>query len=137
MKHPHTPLTRTLEDARMALLRLHKKLLDAERVRYEREHGRIESGGALLQLVIHDPWFAWLRRLSELVVEIDERLDGDDPMPDDNARALIGQIGSILQANAGGDVFQRNYDRALQEVPDVVIAHVELTRIIESASRGP
>lgn len=134
MKHPHSPRTRTLEEARMALLRLHKKLLDAERVRYEREHGRIESGGALLQLVIHDPWFAWLRRLSELVVEIDERLDGEEPMPDHDATALMEQIGSMVHANPQGDVFQRNYDRALQEDPDVVIAHVELTRIVSAAA---
>ena len=135
MKHPHTALTRTLQEVRVALLRVHKRLLDAERLRYERDHGRIDSGGALLQLVINDPWFAWLRRLSELVVEIDERLDGEEPMPDDEARALIEQIGSLLQANPHGDEFQKNYDRAMQAVPDVVIAHVELTRIIDSISR--
>ena len=135
MKHPHTAATRTLEDARTALLRLHKRLLDAERVRYEREHGRIDSGGTLLQLVINDPWFAWLRRLSELVVEIDERLDGEEPMPDDNARALIAQIRSMIRSVPDGDEFHRNYNRALQETPDVVIAHVELTRIVETQSR--
>ena len=135
MKHPNTVLTRTLQEARVALLRLHKRLLDAERLRYERQHGRIESGGTLLQLVINDPWFAWLRRLSELVVEIDERLDGEEPMPDDDARVLIEQIGSLLKADADGDDFQKNYDRAMQAVPDVVIAHVELTRIIDSIPR--
>jgi hypothetical protein len=133
MKHPHTPLTRTLEGARMGLLRLHKKLLDVERARYEREHGRIENGSALLQLVINDPFFAWLRRLSELVVEIDERLEGEEPMPDDNARALLTQIRGMLTTNPEGDAFQRNYDRALQESPDVVIAHVEVVRVLDSA----
>jgi hypothetical protein len=136
MKHPHTPLTRTLESARMALLRLHKKLLDAERQRYEKENGRIENGSALLQLVINDPFFAWLRRLSELVVEIDERLEGDEPMQDDNARALLAQIRAMLTANPEGDGFQRSYDRALQEVPDVVIAHVEVVRVLDSAPRA-
>ena len=135
MKHPSTVLTRTLQEVRLALLRLHKRLLDAERLRYERHHGRIESGGLLLQLVINDPWFAWLRRLSELVVEIDERLDGEEPLPDDDARALIEQIGSLLEADPHGDEFQRNYDRAMQSVPDVVIAHVELTRMIDSIPR--
>lgn len=47
-----------------ALLRLHKALLDDERVSYERVHGRIPSNGAFLQLVLGDAWFAWLRPLS-------------------------------------------------------------------------
>jgi hypothetical protein len=41
-----------------ALLRLHKALLDDERVSYERVHGRIPSNGAFLQLVLEDAWFA-------------------------------------------------------------------------------
>ena len=36
------------------------------------DRGRIPSAGALLQLVIGDPWFAWLQRLSGLIVRIDE-----------------------------------------------------------------
>lgn len=136
MKHPHTPLTRTLESVRMSLLRLHKKLLDEERLRYEKEHGRIENGSALLQLVINDPFFAWLRKLSEMVVEIDERLEGEEPMTDDGARALLDQIRTMLQPKPGGDTFQQNYDRAVQGNPDVVIAHVELTRVLDAELRA-
>jgi hypothetical protein len=136
MKHPHTPLTRTLETVRMSLLRLHKKLLDAERLRYEREHGRIENGSALLQLVINDPFFAWLRKLSELVVEIDERLEGEEPMSDDGARGMLDQIRTMIQPSPRGDSFQQNYDRVVQENPDVVIAHVEMTRVLDAELRA-
>jgi hypothetical protein len=121
----------------MSLLRLHKKLLDAERHRYEREHGRIENGSALLQLVINDPFFAWLRKLSELVVEIDERLEAEEPMTDDGVRAMLDQIRTMLQPSPRGDAFQQNYDRAVQEDPDVVIAHVELTRVLDAELRAP
>ena len=55
-----------------SLLRLHKALLDSERVSYERVHGRIETNGAFFQLVLGDAWFAWLRPLSQLMVKIDE-----------------------------------------------------------------
>ena len=55
-----------------ALLRLHKALLDDERVSYERVHGRIPSNGAFLQLVLGDAWFAWLRPLSQLMAKLDE-----------------------------------------------------------------
>ncbi len=136
MKHPHTQLTQTLETVRMSLLRLHKKLLDAERQRYEREHGRIENGSALLQLVINDPFFSWLRKLSELVVEIDERLEGEEPMSDDGARTMLDQIRTMIQPSPRGDAFQQNYDRVVQDHPDVVIAHVEMTRVLDAEFRA-
>lgn len=136
MKHPHTPLTRTLESVRMSLLRLHKRLLDAERHAYEKEHGRIENGSALLQLVINDPYFAWLRKLSELVVEIDERLESEEPMTDSGVRAMLDQIREMVQPSPRGDAFQQNYDRVVQGDPDVVIAHVELTRVLDAELRG-
>jgi hypothetical protein len=123
-----------LRDVRRALLRLHKTLLDAERVHYERVNGRIEGGGILLQLVIHDPWFGWLRPLSELVVQIDERLDADEPTTAGQAKALIEQVRSLLRPSEGGDVFQENYHAALQQTPDVVIAHHEVSVLLHATS---
>jgi hypothetical protein len=69
-----------LNEARHGLLALHKTLLETERLWYEKEHGRLESGGALLQLLAYDQNFAWLRLLSSLIVEIDERLE-DEKLP--------------------------------------------------------
>jgi catechol 2,3-dioxygenase len=57
-----------LRDLRARLLSLHKVLLDDARAAYEMDRGRIGSNATLLQLVINDPWFAWLHPLSELVV---------------------------------------------------------------------
>ena len=45
---------------RSSLLSLHKALILAEQVTYERINGRVESTGQLLQLVLNDPWFTWL-----------------------------------------------------------------------------
>ena len=67
----------SLVNLRIALLRLHKVLLDDERAAYERAHGRA-SGGEMLQLVIHDERFAWLHSISELIVSIDEMMDADE-----------------------------------------------------------
>jgi hypothetical protein len=39
-----------------------------------RTHGRADTPGSFLQLANHDPHFAWLRPLSELVVQFDELL---------------------------------------------------------------
>jgi hypothetical protein len=43
-----------LREVRAALLRLHKTLLESERVVYEQLHGRIRSKGEFFQLVIAD-----------------------------------------------------------------------------------
>ena len=67
-----------LKELRHGLLRLHKTLLDLERRGYERARGRIGNSYEFLQLVLKDPWFDWLHRLSELIVQIDETLDTRD-----------------------------------------------------------
>ena len=73
-------MTRTddLDKLRAALLQLHKALLDAQRIRYERENGRVESRGELLALVLEDASFEWLRVLSALIARLDELADADN-----------------------------------------------------------
>src|SRR5512133_1347750 len=71
---------RQLKEFRDALAELHKALIDSERVEYERVFGAIPSPGAFLQLLTQDPWFAWLRPLSEFIASIDETLDEDEPV---------------------------------------------------------
>lgn len=125
-----------LRDVRRGLIQLHKTLLDAERIRYERLFGRVEGGGVLLQLLIHDPWFGWLRPLSALIVQVDERLDADEPVLASEARAFIDQVRSILRPDEAGDVFAEHYFSALQQTPDVVMAHRAVTRCIKPPSAG-
>jgi len=64
-----------LKQLRQGLLKLHKLLLDEERRGFERARGKINNSYEFLQLVLKDPWFDWLHRLSELIVQIDETLD--------------------------------------------------------------
>jgi hypothetical protein len=114
-----------LDDVRRGLLRVHKALLEDARIRYEREQGRIEGSNALLQLVLNDPWFAWLHPLSGLVVQIDELLAADAPTVGEGA-ALLDQARLLLRPDENGEGFHRRYHRAIQDVPDVLIAHVAL-----------
>lgn len=116
---------------RNALLALHKILLELERQRYERANGRIDDMFQLLNLTINDPAFAWLRPLSTLIVEIDEKLDDkDEPMTSDQAGAVRKEIRELLSANQTGNDFQRNYHWALQESPDAVIAHSGTVKLL-------
>ena len=75
------------DELRNALLQLHKALLDAQRVRYERENGRVESRGELLDLVLRDASFEWLRVLSALIARLDELAAAEDK---DAARTCAG-----------------------------------------------
>lgn len=123
-----------LERARRGALQVHRALLEAERIRYEKEHGRVESSGALLQLVLHDPWFGWLRPLSELIVQMDDWLDEDRKAPSspDQAEILLAQLRDRLRPDAVGAEFQRRYYQLLQENPVVAVTHAE-TRLLINA----
>lgn len=117
---------RRLGELRRALLALHKTLLDAERVMYEAMHGRV-TGGELLQLVISDAHFAWLRGVSELIVRIDELLAGVEPATAEEADALLKGARELLRPDEEGDEFGRRYFAALQREPDAVLAHRRVT----------
>lgn len=120
-----------LGQARNALLRIHTALLDEERIRYERQHGRIDGSGTLLQLVIHDPWFAWLRPISALIVQIDELLDSDEPALSEMVEPLLAQARHHLRPDEGGDDFQQRYHQLLQEVPAVAVTHAETRALLK------
>jgi hypothetical protein len=129
-----TELTRDgLKELRHGLLRLHKLLLDLERRDYERARGRIGNSYEFLQLVLKDPWFDWLHRLSELIVQIDESLDNRDPetpMMEDDAQAMMERAKALLAPSETGTQFQKNYFLALQQSPDVVLLHSEVMRLL-------
>jgi len=108
-------------------------LLDLERRGYERAHQRIGNSYEFLQLVLKDPWFDWLHRLSELIVQIDETLDIRDmeaPASDEDARALIVRAKTLLSPAEEGTQFQKNYFLALQQSPDVVLLHSDLMKML-------
>jgi hypothetical protein len=109
------------------LLRLHKTLLDDERAQFERVRGPIESSGEFLQLVLHDEWFAYLRLLSALVVQMDELLDAEEAT-EEAAVAFVAQARAMLNPSETGSEFGRRYYAAIQRNPEVIFAHREMMR---------
>ena len=134
MSERASELTRSaLKDLRHGLLRLHKLLLELERRDYERARGHISNSYEFLQLVLKDPWFDWLHRMSELIVQIDESLDTRDsetPMTEQDAKALLERAKTLLAPSESGTQFQKNYFLALQQSPDVVLLHSEVMRML-------
>ena len=122
-----------LKNLRQGMLRLHKLLLDTERIGFERARGKISNSYEFLQLALKDPWFDWLHRLSELIVEVDETLDtlnSDKAATEDDGKALIDRIKQLLAPSESGSEFQKNYFLSLQQSPDVVLLHSELMKLL-------
>src|SRR6266705_1507210 len=126
--------TTKLDKLRHALLQLHKALLDAQRIRYERENGRVESRGELLALVLEDASFEWLRVLSALIARLDELAEADkvdDKSGDARAelRGVIERLRTLVRFE-GNDGFTGPYREIVEAVPDALVAHVQLSRLL-------
>jgi hypothetical protein len=126
--------TEDLDKLRHALLELHKTLLDAQRIRYEREHGRVESRGELLDLVLRDASFEWLRVLSALIAGLDELAAVDDKDVSAEMRAMIDKLQALVRFE-GNSGFTDPYREIIESVPDALVAHVRLSRLL--ADFGP
>ena len=121
-----------LTELRHALLKLHKTLVDSERVGYEKTIGKIQSPNHFLQLLTGDPWFAWLHPISQLIVAMDEALDAEAPLTLTRVDALMRQSNLLLVTSESAEGFSGHYHAALQRDPDVVLAHAEVVKL-----RGP
>ena len=118
-----------LTNLRNGLLPLHKYLLDSERAAYERDVAPIATPGQFLDLVLNDPWFAWLRELSQLIVVIDETLGLDEPATAEDASRLIAQARTLASPAEQGTGFARRYYDAMQRDPGVVLAHRDMVKV--------
>lgn len=129
---PPDPVRQQLLEVRKGLLRLHKALIDSERLEYERGHGQM-SNGQFLQALIQDPFFAWLRPYSGLIVEIDEVLATREPVAEADARDFVERVRALVLLPGEGGSAEARYETVRQRDPAVLLLHVELTSRIATA----
>jgi hypothetical protein len=122
-------IRKRLTELRHALLKLHKALVDSEKVGYEKTMGQIKSPNHFLQLLTNDPWFAWLQPFSQLIVAMDEALDAEEPLTTAKVDALVHQSNVLLVVSETSEGFSGHYFQALQRDPDVVLAHAEVVKL--------
>ncbi len=103
-----------LKEIRNKFLKFHKILLDWERARYEKEFGTVTSG-QLLELLLGDPRFAWLRTISTLIVRIDETFDLSDGFSNEMLDGFFEEIGNLFDATAEYKEFKEKLVLALPE----------------------
>ncbi|MBV9760414.1 MAG: hypothetical protein JO340_07620 [Acidobacteriaceae bacterium] len=119
---------------RETLLALHKALLDSERTSYEIVHGPIASPAAFLQLLINDSWFAWLRPVTTLIVQIDEKLAARKPLASSrDFELLIEDMRALLSPSRDSDNFWKRYLTAVQRDPGVAVLHEQIEKQLSSA----
>lgn len=118
-----------LGQVRFALLRLHKALLDGERMGYEQEYGRV-TNTEFFRLVLEDQRFAWLRPISQFIVQIDEALDAKEPITMEQASELLAQTKQLLRPAVTGSSLEQKYDQAIQRDPDIAFLHAEMMNML-------
>ena len=80
---------------------LHRVLVERSRRDFERQRHAILGAGELLKLLTSDAHFAWLRELSELIVDLDIFLEIDPVPGDDDAAAVRAEVERLLAPPPG------------------------------------
>ncbi len=121
---------RKLKDLSKAFLRLHKTLLDDAKAEYEKVNGKIPNANVYLQLVLDDPHFAWLRKISSLIALIDEAVSIRRPATESESQALINEARILLGFEDADEDFNNKLQNALQNSADAVVGHNDVLTII-------
>ena len=119
-----------LKDLSKAFLRLHKTLLEAAKAEYEAVNGEIPNSNAYLRLVLEDPHFAWLRKISSLIALIDEAASIRRPATESESLALIDRARLLLVFEDPDEDFNDKLQAALQNNTDAVVGHNDTLKII-------
>lgn len=70
-----------LQELSKLLIRLHKSLINFESDQHEKREQRKFSPHEMLHLTLNDSHFAWLRKVSELIVDVDTLVDDKEKVP--------------------------------------------------------
>jgi hypothetical protein len=118
-----------------ALRELHRALMERARCDYERERGIAVDPGQLLQLLATDPYFAWLRSLSELMVDIDMLRDAEPTVMDEVSAAVRLAVENLVtpsKTTPAKGSFAGHYWPCVQDEPHVAMAHAGVKLAIAS-----
>lgn len=130
----HTPddparaeLRAALREISQNLLPLHRALIESARADYVAGAREVTGPGHLLQLLNDDPFFAWLKPLTSLIVDIDEmaRVDFTRAQTD----AIAERVERLFGGGADAE-FAARYVPVLQRDVDVAIAHAAVRQTL-------
>lgn len=120
----------TLKKSRDLLLKLHKEILDREREMYEQFNGRL-SPTEYLSLLLENEDFAWLRKFSMLIVEIDEMFAQKDGYEEAMLDANLSKVKELVNMAEPDEYFRAKYQLAIQADPEAASLHGEIKDLVE------
>jgi hypothetical protein len=118
-----------VEEVRHAMLELHRRLIDAQRIQYEKVHGRVATANEFLGLVLEHRDFEWIRALSALVAQLDEWREDEHADPK-QLQAIVDTLRRLIQPQGANLSFSKKYWEMVEGTPEVLIDHVKLTRLL-------
>jgi hypothetical protein len=126
--------TRTrLDEISRALLKLHKSLLDDERIIYEAENGAV-SPNDMFRLALGHPQFMWLGKMLTLIAQLDEAASPRRPATETQAQLLLTEVRAMLTLQHNDQTFVERLQNALARSTDATDKHQEALQIANSES---
>ena len=123
-----------LETVSRALQGLHRRVLEAEGANLP---GR--SPLELLDRLLNDPAWSWLRALSQLIADLDEALAKDDEVTPAEGAAAAGCVRALVfgLGEPRDEAFLARYRPLLQHSTALAAAHGELKRLVDALPPEP
>jgi len=123
-------LSRTLRD-------VHRALIDFSRERYELANGVVRSRTELLDLLLNDEAFVWLRPLSRIIVAIDELAARDVPPTAAETERMRARVEALTTASDDLNAFGSRYVALLASEPRVAMNHGDLRAAVTNSDGKP
>ena len=112
-----------LRDVSRHLMPLHRALIDAAKDDYAFAYGPVEQPTRLLGLLNEDPFFAWLKPVTSLIVDIDEMSRRDFEAAE--VKEIAGRLDRFFGPSPDSE-FAKQYVPVLQKSVDVAVNHAAL-----------
>jgi hypothetical protein len=117
-----------LRDLSRQLMPLHRALIDAVKQDFAFATGAaVDQPTELLRLLNDDPFFAWLKPITSLIVDIDELARQDFQASD--AAAIADRLETLFGASPDPQ-FSAKYVPILQRSVDVAVAHAAVRNAV-------
>jgi hypothetical protein len=117
----------SLREVSRLLMPLHRALIEAAKDDYAFAFGPVEQPTHLLRLLNDDPFFAWLKPITALIVDIDEMSRRDFEPAD--TRKIADRLDSMFGGSADPE-FAKQYVPILQRSVDVAVSHAALRNAV-------
>ena len=111
-----------------ALIKFHRELLFFQVSLAESKDERKYSPYELLGLSLNDPRFAWLRKFSELITQIDAITDDKENKPFEG-QAIYDETVKLISGKDSG-IFEQ-YDLALKTEPSLMIKLLDVKKALK------